>query len=304
MAQPDVTRMLVSVEGALARITFAAGTTNIIDRVMIGEMKALIEWLRDEETISVVLFESAVAGFFLNHLDLQNIPETRPEAPARPGRLRPLQVLVEDLRTLPQATIAVVEGRAVGFGCEFLAGCDMVFALTGGAVFAQIEVALGVIPGAYGTQGLPRLMGRRRALEMILGCQEIDAVTAERYGLVNRSLEGAVLRPFVETLARRIASFPARTIGLAKIAVEGAQLPIQVGLVHEAQTVETVFVGREAPRRVAKLRSLGAGEIEFERNGLFAALASLGEHQIELASADNGMPTTETRKDGVLSRRP
>ena len=276
MTQPATTKMSISIEGALARVAFACGPANIIDRTTIVEMRSLLDWLRDAETISVVVFESTIPGFFLNHLDLGDIPATRSQARARPGRLRPLQILVEDLRTLPQATIAIVEGRAVGFGCEFLTGCDMVFALEGSASFAQIEVALGLIPGAYGTQGLPRLIGRRRALEMILGCQEIDARTAERYGLVNRCLDATELRPFVESLARRIASFPGRAIGLAKVAVEGAQLPIQVGLVYEAQTVETVFVGEEAPRRLSKLRSMGAGEVEFERDHLFASLETLG----------------------------
>jgi enoyl-CoA hydratase/carnithine racemase len=137
--------------------------------------------------------------------------------PPRGHALNPLQALLETLRTPPKATIAMLEGRAVGIGPEFLTSCDMAFA-SSRSVLMQFEVAMGVLPGATGSQRLPRLLGRMRALEVILGCDEIDADVAERYGLINRAFAQAELEPFVRRLARRIATFPAEAIALNKVA--------------------------------------------------------------------------------------
>src|SRR4029077_6198884 len=127
------------------------------------------------------------------------------------------------------ATIGKIEGRARGGGSEFLLSLDMRFAALGRATLGQPEVALGIIPGGSGTQRLPRLVGRGRALEIVLGCDDFPADMAERYGWGNRALPPARLGPFIERPARRIAGFPAEAIALAKSAVAAAELPIVEG---------------------------------------------------------------------------
>ena len=127
--------------------------------------------------------------------------------------------MCETFRTMPKATIVKLEGRVGGGGSELSLSCDMRFAAIGRAVLNQPEVALGIIPGGSGTQRLPRLMGRSRALEVVLGCEDFDAAAAERYGWVNRALPADEIGPFVERLARRIASFPPHAVAAAKASV-------------------------------------------------------------------------------------
>src|SRR5438477_6417195 len=120
---------------------------------------------------------------------------------------------------MPKATIGKIEGRARGGGSELLLSLDLRFGALGRAVLAQPEVALGILPGGGGTQRLPRLIGHARALEVILGCADVPADLAERWGYLNRALPPAELRPFVEHLAARIAACPASAIALAQAAL-------------------------------------------------------------------------------------
>src|SRR5207244_12298308 len=132
-------------------------------------------------------------------------------------------------RTLPQVTIAQREGRARGGGSEFVVCVDLRFGAIGRASLGQPEVAVGILPGGGGTQRLPRLMGRSRALEVVLGCDDYDTELAERYGWINRALPPADIGPFVDRLARRIAAFPPQAVRLAKRAVEAAGCPLEGG---------------------------------------------------------------------------
>jgi len=182
--------------------------------------------------------------------------------------------MVERFRTMPKATIGVLEGRARGGGSEFLLSLDMRFGALGRAVLAQPEVALGIIPGGSGTQRLPRLIGRARALEVILGCSDIPAELAERWGYLNRALPPDELRPFVDALAQRIASFPASAIALAKAAVNDAELPIEVGLVEEAHRFNLSLATPDAQTRMARFIEIGGQTPEVEK-GIGAALERL-----------------------------
>ena len=155
--------------------------------------------------------------------------------------------MCEQLRKMPKATIAVIEGRVGGGGSELALSCDMRFAGPT-AVFNQPEVALGIIPGGSGTVRLPRLIGRSRALEVILGCDDIDAATAERWGWVNRVLPTDELATFVDRLAARIASFPPHAVAAAKASVVRA----------EAGVVEQLLAEGRRLRRHAR-RAVGAG---------------------------------------------
>src|SRR6185369_8934624 len=165
--------------------------------------------------------------------------------------------MVDRFRTMPKATIGKIEGRARGGGSEFLLSLDMRFAALGRAVLAQPEVALGIIPGGSGTQRLPRLVGRARALEIVLGCDDIPADLAERWGYVNRALPPAELGPFVDRLAHRIASFPAEAIALAKASVNAAELPTIEGLLEETHNFNRSLATDAAPARMARFLELG-----------------------------------------------
>jgi enoyl-CoA hydratase/carnithine racemase len=165
--------------------------------------------------------------------------------------------MVDRFRTMPKATIGEVAGRARGGGSEFLLSLDMRFGAIGRAILSQPEVALGIIPGGSGTQRLPRLMGRGRALEVILGCEDFDAAAAERYGYINRALPPGELTAFVERLAFRIASFPASAIALAKASVAAAELPTVEGLIEEADYFNQALATPAAQERMAAFMRMG-----------------------------------------------
>jgi enoyl-CoA hydratase/carnithine racemase len=226
MSEPRYTSFNKAVTERVATVTFDNPPLNLVSPTMIKELAQLFEALRNDERIRVVVFESANPDFFIGHADLNLFLGARAVVPPKSNTLNPLQTLLETLRTLPKATISMLDGRAVGIGPEFITSCDMAFA-SDRSVMMQFEVAMGVLPGATGSQRLPRLLGRMRALEVILGCDEISANVAERYGFINRSMLQAELRPFVTRLAKRIATFPADAIALNKVAVDAADhLPI------------------------------------------------------------------------------
>ena len=142
------------------------------------------------------------------------------------------------------------------------------------AVFGQPEVALGIIPGGSGTQRLPRLLGRGRALEVILGCGDVDAATADAWGWVNRALPAGELWPFVDELAARIASFPATAIALAKRSVDNAHLDPHPGLCTEELLFSRTLLDDEAVRRMERFLEVGGQtrEVELDLTGLYREL--------------------------------
>ena len=179
------------------------------------------------------------------------------------------QMIGERFRNMPKVTIAKVEGRARGGGSEIALAMDMCFAAVGKAIFRQPEVAFGLVPGGGSTQRLPRLMGRGRALEVLLGSNDLSAELAERYGYINRALPGHELTPFVEKLAHRIASFPPHAIGHIKAAVDtGAFGSIAEGLLVEAHESDLALANEVAQARIAESLKLGAetyqGELEMD----------------------------------------
>jgi enoyl-CoA hydratase/carnithine racemase len=172
----------------------------------------------------------------------------------------------------------MLAGRARGGGSEFLLSLDMRFAARGLAWLSQPEVALGIIPGGSGTQRLPRLMGRGRALEAILGCDDFDAELAERYGWINRALPPAELEPFVMALAARIASFPRSAIAWAKESVDAAERTTFEGLVEEAHRFDLSAASEPARRRMQAFLSAGGQrrETELEIRDVLAKLPAEG----------------------------
>lgn len=269
------TTFKLATSGGVASVVFDNPPLNLVTPTMIGELDTLLDTLATDDAVRVVTFASANPEFFIGHADLNLFLGPRDRVPAKSDALNPLQALLEKLRTLPKATIAMLDGRAVGIGPEFMTSCDMAFA-SDRSVLMQFEVAMGVLPGATGSQRFPRLLGRMRALEVILGCDEFTADLAERYGLINRALPQADLAPFVTRLAHRIASFPAHAIALNKIAVDAADhLPLRLGLLEETHTLNQTLIGGEAQRRMRAFLAMGAQTVEFETHHFAAALDKL-----------------------------
>jgi len=160
---------------------------------------------------------------------------------------------------MPKATIAVLEGIARGGGSELALSFDMRFAALGRAVLAQPEVGVGINPGGGGTQRLHRLVGRGRALEIVLGCDDIDAATAAEWGYVNRALPPDELRPFVDVLASRIASFPGPAIARAKAAVDAALPDPLPGMCVEDQLFRECLADPDAAADARMSAFLAAG---------------------------------------------
>ncbi|TCC49126.1 enoyl-CoA hydratase/isomerase family protein [Kribbella capetownensis] len=214
-------------------VEFAHPPMNLVDAELVSQLVELAGVLERDGDTRVVVFGSADPDYFLAHYDVDDLLG-RTAPPVRLGGLKPFHQLLERYRQLPQVTIARVEGRARGAGSEFLLALDMRFAALGSAVLAQFEVAVGLLPGGAGTQNLPELVGRSRALEAILGGADFDAELAERYGWVNRALPADELAGFVDTLAKRIAGFSADAVRRAKRSVQVAANGRYEGLQEEA----------------------------------------------------------------------
>ena len=219
----DFETLKLEQEGAVLFVTIQAPPMNLLGPELVRDMVTLIELMDKGEPHKVVVFRSADPDFFISHVDVHQIAAYRQEAARLTGEAS-IGLLFRRLSEAKAVTIAQVEGRARGAGSEFVMSCDMSFASRGRAIFSQMEAAFGVIPGAGGAQHLVRLLGRGRALEVLLSAQDYDADLAERYGWVNRSLEPTELAPFVSALAQRIAGFPTSAYSLIKERVNAVSL--------------------------------------------------------------------------------
>jgi enoyl-CoA hydratase/carnithine racemase len=181
---------------------------NLLGPELVRDLVALIQQAEADHTFKVLVFKSADRDYFISHVDVTRIKEYRAEAAKLTGEAS-IAMLFRYMSASRLVTIAQIEGRVRGAGSEFVLACDMRFASRESAIFSQIEAAFGQLPGGGATQHLTRLMGRARALEVILSAEDYDAEMAERYGWINRALTENALGDFVKALAHRIASFPA-----------------------------------------------------------------------------------------------
>ncbi len=268
----------IAVESGMANVTIDHPPINLFDATLMGEMARLSSELGDDDDVRVIVFRSANPDFFIAHADVTLIQQLPTEVPPRASELNFFHQMVDRFRTMPRVSIGVVAGCARGGGSEFLLGLDMRFAARGRAVFGQPEVALGILPGGGGTQRLPRLMSRARAAEVILGCGDFDADLAERYGWVNRVLPPADLDAFVDRLAKRIASFPAEAIALAKESLNRADVGLVEGLIEEAHSFNQTLATAPAQARMKRFMEIGGQTPEVEKHleGALAKLADLG----------------------------
>ena len=194
-------------EGAVLFAEIAAPPMNLLGPELVRDLVSLIQQAEADDALQVVVFKSADPDYFISHVDVTRIKEIRDEVSKLNGQAS-VALLLRHLSASRLVTIAQIEGRVRGVGSEFALACDMRFAALESAIFGQFEPAFGVIPGAGAAQHLARLMGRGRALEVMLGSEDYDAELAERYGWINRALPADALGDFVRSLAHRIATFP------------------------------------------------------------------------------------------------
>jgi enoyl-CoA hydratase/carnithine racemase len=260
----------------VAFVTIDHPPINLLDMALIMDLDRVGRELEADGGIRAVVFESADTDFFIAHADVELIRQMPKEPPPKAETLGLFHQMVDRFRTMPKATIGKIEGIARGGGSEFLLSLDMRFGALGKCVLAQPEVALGIIPGGSGTLRLPRLLGRGRALEIVLGCQDYPAELAEKYGYINRALPAAEIAAFVEALAYRIASFPADAFRLAKASVDAAELPTVAGLIEEAHFFNLSLATKGAQERMAAFMAAGGQTREVESADLGKALETVG----------------------------
>jgi enoyl-CoA hydratase/carnithine racemase len=211
-------------EDAVLFVEIIAPPMNLNGPEMVRDLVSLIQRAEADEAVKVLVFKSADPDYFISHVDVTRIKENREQASKLTGEPS-IGQLFRYLSASRLVTIAQIEGRVRGVGSEFVLACDMRFAARESAIFGQFEPAFGVIPGAGGAQHLARLMGRGRALEVMLSADDYDADLAERYGWINRALPASELADFVRSLAIRIAKFPAAGQVVVKDRVNAISLP-------------------------------------------------------------------------------
>jgi enoyl-CoA hydratase/carnithine racemase len=210
------------------RITFDNPPLNVMGPQFVRELREIITAVEADEEVRVLVFDSAVAGFFLNHSDFNADMKDLTSMPQGPTGLEAWPDILVRLTRMPVVSIALIRGRATGNGSEIALACDMSFASREKALLSQWEVGVGLVAGGGPMARLPRQMGRQRALEVLLSSNDITGDLAEAYGYVNRSMPDAELDGFVDALASRIASFDKWAIANTKRLVSAGSLPPDV----------------------------------------------------------------------------
>jgi enoyl-CoA hydratase/carnithine racemase len=209
------------------RVTFDNAPLNLMGAQFVKEFREIMDKIEGDEQLKVVVFDSDVEGFFLNHSDFTADMKELTGIPQGPTGLEAWPDILVRLTRSPVVSIAKIRGRATGNGSELNLACDMSFASLEKALLSQWEVGIGMVAGGGPMSRLPRLIGRNRALEVLLSSHDIRADVAQAYGYVNRSLPDAQLDAYVEALATRIASFDKWAIANTKRLVN-ASLPPDV----------------------------------------------------------------------------
>jgi len=247
------------------RVTFDNPPLNIFSPETMPRLDEIVTALETDDDVKVVVFDSAVDGFFLTHYDfLAKIEDTTSLLPGPTG-LSPLPDMLVRLSRAPVVSIASIRGRATGVGSELALASDMRFASREKAVLSQFEVGAGVVPGGGPMARLPRLIGRGRALEVLLGADDIPGDLAELYGYVNRAFPDAELDAFVDALAMRIASFDKRAIAETKQFADAASLPPDAEIAPEWDASIASIQRPAGQTRIKKLLERGLhkpGDVE------------------------------------------
>ena len=232
---------------------------NVMTDALYMDLVGFTSEVEQDASVKVVVFQSADPDFFIAHFDVETILKFETDAPAEKSlEFSDFHLMCERVRTMPKATIVKMAGRAGGGGNEFASSCDMRFGLKGKTIINQMEVALGILPGGTGTQRLPRLVGRGRAMEICLGSDDIDAETAAQWGYLNRVFDsGNELDDFVDSLSKRIACWPAEAIALCKASINNAEMPLSEGLLEEAFLFQKTLRTEGAQQNMRKAMAMG-----------------------------------------------
>jgi len=244
------------------RIVFDYPPFNIVDATLYQALQGLLARMDASPSLRVVVFESANPEFFLAHFDLTGKTGNITTAVGPSG----LPILTDTFVRISRssvASIAKIRGCVRGVSSEFVLACDMRFASRENTSLGQPEVGVGVHPGGGGTERLPPLVGRGRALEIVLGANDFDGDTAAQYGYVNRALPDEELDGFVDALARRIATFDGRAIAAAKRLINQVSLPSADNLLSALNSFQTALTWPETLQRVEALLKQG---LQQERN--------------------------------------
>ena len=253
-------------EGRVITATVDAPPINIITLELYAELARLSEELAADPDTLVFVLKSADPDFFLAHFDVGAILTFPTDTPAtrEAWDRNAYHVMCERFRTMDKVTIAQIEGRVGGGGSEISMSFDMRFGVKGKTIVNQMEVPLGILPGGTGTQRLPRLIGRHRAIEVILGGIDLDAETAEAWGYLNRALAADEIGPYVAALAKRIASFPEEAVRLTKQSINSADKPLHEGLADESYLFQQLTRTASGQRNMAKFLTIGGQTREGE----------------------------------------
>ncbi len=247
------------------RVTFDIPPLNIFGPKEIPQLDEIITAIETDQQVKVVVFDSAVDGFFLTHYDFLAPLEDSTCIPAGRTGLQALPDMLARLSRAPVVSIASIRGRATGVGSELALASDMRFASREKAVLSQWEVGAGLVPGGGPMARLPRLIGRGRALEVLLAADDINAELAELYGYVNRALPDAELDGFVDAMAMRIASFDKLAIAETKRLVDVASLPSDAEIRPEWEAFLAALNRPASQKRIKALMERGfhrPGDVE------------------------------------------
>src|SRR6202171_2574981 len=229
---------------------------NVVDADVFQALQDLLLRMETTETLRVIVFESALADFYLSHFDLTGKIGNIMAGLGPPGLPMLMDTFVR-LTKVPVVSLARIRGCVRGVSSEFVLACDMRFASRENTKLGHPELGVGLHPGGGGTERLPHLVGRGRALEIVLSANDFDGDTAERYGYVNRSLPDSELDDFVDALARRIASFDRGAIAAAKNLVNQVSLPSADRLLDALNSFQTALTWTETQRRIQALLKRG-----------------------------------------------
>jgi enoyl-CoA hydratase/carnithine racemase len=239
------------------RVTFHNPPFNIYGPKTMPQLNRVVTAIETDPQVKVVVFESDVPGFFLTHYDFVPPLTETISLPPGPTGLPQLPDMLVRISKAPVVSISSIRGRATGVGSELALATDMRFASREKAMLSQFEIGAGFAPGGGPMARLPRLMGRGRAMEVLMTGSYLDGDLAERYGYVNRALPDATLDAFVDQMARRIASFDKQTIADIKRLVDGSSLPSTDQIAAEWEAFLGSVQRPAAQQRIGKLFELG-----------------------------------------------
>jgi len=276
MAHPMVLETLtVRREEGVLFAEISSPPMNLLGPELVRDLVSLIQGAEADDSARVLVFTSADPDYFISHVDLTRVAEYRAEAARLTGEAS-IALLFRHLSSSRLITIAQIAGRVRAAGSEFVLSCDMRFAARESAIFCQFEPAFGQLPGGGAVQHLTRLMGRARALEVMLGAEDHDAELAERYGWINRALPEDALDEFVRSLAHRIAAFPTAGQSLVKQRVNAIALAPIADFRRDSDLFGEAVRTAAARERITTALGLGlqTRDGEMALDGMLAALGA------------------------------